>query len=224
MKSGRNYTGMNKKFQPTQQGFAQASYLEGLKGKSMASDSFSSGGNSVPQGWGAPAAPAPAPVSYGSPSSSGPSYSSAPPSLSSGSAMKNGRNYTGMNQKFQPTSGFSQSTYLDGLKGKTMAPPSYNSNSQSAPQGWGAPAAAAPTPYSAPSYSSSPPAPASYGGGAASNKPASYSGFNSKPAAAVRSPFGNYLATLWKNDWKFQNGFYFMELVVAMDRLEDGYG
>lgn len=150
---------------------APASYSYGGGAPAPAPASYSYGG-------GAPAqAPAPAPYKSSfadMPANSSTNYIS---TIGGGSKMKSGKNYAGVSRSFRPATGFAQSGYLEGIKGKTMqssgysSTPSYGSSSS---YSYGQPAAPAPAPYSS-SYSyggSAAPAPApqssySYGGSAA---------------------------------------------------------
>jgi hypothetical protein len=178
-------------------------YLENLGKSGSGLTSFApSSGSSYSYGAPAPApasysyggapAPAPAPASYSygggapapapykssfadMPANSNVNYIS---TIGGGSKMKSGKNYAGVSRSFRPsTGGFGQSSYLDGIKGKTMQSSSYSSTpsyGSSSSYSYGQPAAPAPAPYSS-SYSyggSAAPAPApqssySYGGSAA---------------------------------------------------------
>jgi hypothetical protein len=180
-------------------------YLENLGKSGSGLTSFApSSGSSYSYGAPAPAAPAsysygggapapvPAPASYSfgggapAPAPYKSSFADMPANSSTnyigtiggGGKMKSGLNYAGVSRSFRAsTGGFGQSSYLDGIKDKTMlssgysSTPSYGSSSS---YSYGQPAAPAPAPYSS-SYSyggSAVPAPApqssySYGGSAA---------------------------------------------------------
>lgn len=204
MKSGPNYTGMSRSFQPSNDAVSGSVYLSNLKGASVTS--FANGAT-------APAAPAqnsfaPAPAQSYAPAPPAPapyqsSFAEAPATtatgyigtIGGGSQMKPGPNYTGMSSSFKPTSSISNSVYLDNVNSIGLS--SFTNGATAPANGYSAPApfAAAPAPP-APYQSSFAPAPAP----AYASSPPSYAGSSSympQPSGRVTSTgIGSYLDAL----------------------------
>lgn len=109
MKSGNNYTGMSSKFGPVKSN----SYLDAV-GKAAPFVS------SAPLARSAPLVKSAAPVASAAAAANSFNYMG---SLGGGNAMKSGKNFAGVNQKFAATR--SGNSYLDQVKGAKMEPSQY---------------------------------------------------------------------------------------------------
>lgn len=120
-------------------------YLDNLSSGSISIPSYGNSAAPSPMPYGAPSpmpygapspmsysAPAPAPAPYRSPFADQPANSDLDylKTLSGGGSMKSGRNFSGVSSYFRPVQGI---TYIETLKDKVMAPPSYSVGGAPAP-------------------------------------------------------------------------------------------